>query len=72
MYINETERRFSAKKDLFGGSWGGGEHIYLFIFTASYIKNVVIVIINRVDVHGHSEHSKPFLLLSFGTAALIK
>ena len=30
MYMNEIEIRFSAKKDLFGGSWGGCEHIYIY------------------------------------------
>ena len=32
MYMNETEIRFSAKKKkLFGGSWGGGVSIYIYI-----------------------------------------
>ena len=37
MYMYETEIRFSAKKDLFGGSWGGGVHIYVYIYMCSYI-----------------------------------
>ena len=32
MYMNETEIRFSPKKDLFGGSWGGvKKKIYIYI-----------------------------------------